>query len=855
MKRWTKGIALFLWMGLLAACGTEKEPEENECGAGRTLCGSVCVDLASSRTDCGACGNACAEGEVCIDSECTSVCETGRTFCDGACVDLDTDPENCGACGNVCDQVCQDGECRIECSDGKTDCDGACVDLGSDPANCGGCGIACGETEICSDSACVCPEGTERCGDVCVDTRTDVANCGGCGRICGQENAEEVSCVDGGCQIRCLDGFDDCDEDPANGCEADLDSPASCGACGVTCRDDQVCADGACGCPEGFEECDGVCVDTSSDSANCGSCGFSCEGRDNTVSGACVEGKCELECTGSFADCDGDAENGCEMPILSDPENCGGCGIACREDQLCGGGECICSGGRTECDGVCVDTRTDPNHCNGCGNVCPGGGACAQGVCCEPGLAACGAACVDLDTDPENCGGCGNSCLDFPNTTSGTCEEGACATIACAAGFGDCNGDVTDGCEIDLSSDADNCGTCGNDTCEIGCGGGTCATVVTLSARNDHGCAILSGDGSVKCWGYNRNGQIGNGLAGTTEKAPTPEYVLDANDPVGRLRGAVQVATGFGHSCVLTQAGTVKCWGMALDPLDPMETIDVLAPYEVQDPAHPSGLLSDVVQLASGRNFLCGLIQGGGLKCWGGVPDGANPVPRVTAWTILQSKGPDVPLGGVTQVALGNTHGCVLMSDTTVKCWGSNTYGQLGTGTTDPADVPQTVGGSTPLTDVVEIALSQDHSCARKSDGTVHCWGRNNNLQLGVSGIASSPTPVQVEDVSNAVQISAGMVAHTCARLADGTAKCWGNGGNGRLGTGGTANSLPATVKDASGAQDLTGIAHIEAGNAHSCALLQSGAILCWGRNNNGQIGYGVVDSASTVVPPTAVVW
>lgn len=854
MKRWTKGIALFLWMGLLAACGTEKEPEENECGAGRTLCGSVCVDLASSRTDCGACGNACAEGEVCIDSECTSVCETGRTFCDGACVDLDTDPENCGACGNVCDQVCQDGECRIECSDGKTDCDGACVDLGSDPANCGGCGIACGETEICSDSACVCPEGTERCGDVCVNTRTDVANCGGCGRICGQENAEEVSCVDGGCQIRCLDGFDDCDEDPANGCEADLDSPASCGACGVTCRDDQVCADGACGCPEGFEECDGVCVDTSSDSANCGSCGFSCEGRDNTVSGACVEGKCELECTGSFADCDGDAENGCEVPILSDPENCGGCGIACREDQLCGGGECICSGGRTECDGVCVDLLTDPNHCNECGNVCPDGGACAEGVCCEPGLAACGAACVDLADDPENCGSCGNSCLDFPNTTSGTCEEGTCTTIACAAGFEDCNGDITDGCEIDLMNDPANCGACGNAACTIGCGEGACATIEALSARNDHGCVVLSG-GAVKCWGNNRDGQIGNGLSGTGIRSLVPEFVQDPNDPTGRLSDAVEVATGFGHSCVRTQTGNVKCWGQLMDPQG--SVIVATSPVTIQDPKHPSGLLSDVVQLASGRNFLCALIQGGTVECWGAVPDGTNntvasmnqPLPQ----PVLVSTNPDVPLSGVVQIAAGNMHACALLGDGSVRCWGKNQYGQLGTGNTDPSLLPLTVGdGTTDLDEVVEIALSQDHSCARKSDGTVHCWGRNNSLQLGVTGISQSESPVQVVDVANAVQLSAGLFNHTCARLADGTAKCWGSNSNGKLGNGGSGNSQALPVKDATGTQDLSGILHIEAGNAHTCAVLGTERIVCWGRNNNGQIGDGTTTNAAT---PTDVVW
>lgn len=891
--RFSRAFALVLSIVSLTACGQEEKPEE-PCTGGRTACGSICVDLDSSDSHCGGCGIACGQYETCFGGKCVLECPGWLEECGGSCVDLDSDPKNCGQCGTVCEGVCQDGECRTECLGDTTDCGGSCVDTSTDTSHCGGCNIACGETEVCEEGACVCPDGTESCDEECVDTQNDASNCGGCGiacgngqicqegacvcpegtELCGDEcvdiqsdarhcggcdqacdvgaNVSEVSCVEGGCQIQCAAGFGDCDEDPENGCESELDQPSDCGGCGIVCRDDQVCTEGGCACPEGLEDCDGTCIDTSEDPENCGACGFSCGDRENSEEGSCVEGSCVLTCSEGFGDCDEDTENGCEATIVDNPEHCGACGITCRSDQVCLGDLCACPDEQLECDGLCVDTMSDPNHCGGCNQVCDG--ACAEGNCCEPGLAACGALCVDLDSDSENCGACGNDCSELPNVSAASCESGACGDIVCLEGYEDCNDDVTDGCEVHLDSDIENCGACGNDACAIGCdGSGACATVVSFSARYDHGCAILSGDGSVKCWGNNRNGQIGNGLSGTGTRSLTPEYVLDPSNPIGRLTGATQVVTGFGHSCVVTTDQTVKCWGQLADPTTGA-IYNATEPVDIQDPSDPSGLLSDVVQLASGRNFLCALLSDGSVKCWGAVPDGnALPALQPLPEPVLISTNPDVPLTNAQQVAAGNMHACILHTDSSVSCWGTNGDGQLGKGDTNPSALPVAVGDTTPLNGIAELALSQDHSCARDTDGDVYCWGKNDHYQVG--GESPNPTtlPEQVENLSGAVQISAGLFNHTCARLDDGTAKCWGRNTNAKLGNGKSSDEdLAEFVLDDTGTQNLGGIEHIEAGNAHSCALLQTGQIVCWGRNNNGQIGDGSQTDAEV---PTPVSW
>jgi alpha-tubulin suppressor-like RCC1 family protein len=147
----------------------------------------------------------------------------------------------------------------------------------------------------------------------------------------------------------------------------------------------------------------------------------------------------------------------------------------------------------------------------------------------------------------------------------------------------------------------------------------------------------------------------------------------------------------------------------------------------------------------------------------------------------------------VDQLALGWFHSCARLGDGTVKCWGDNGVGQLGDGTTTNSSTPVAVQG---LSGAVEIAAGGLHSCARLGDGTVKCWGNNFSGELGdVTGTYSSSTPVVVQGLSGAVEIAAGNW-HSCARLGDGTVKCWGGNSDGQLGDGtDTISPTPVVVQ------------------------------------------------------------
>ncbi|MBI4705590.1 MAG: SUMF1/EgtB/PvdO family nonheme iron enzyme [Deltaproteobacteria bacterium] len=177
---------------LAGACTLETDvlgPTPASCPAPLADCGGMCVQLALDRKNCGACGAACAQGEVCSAGECGLECVGNTTKCSGKCVDVQLDAANCGGCDTACapGEVCSAGKCALDCVGGTVKCSDKCVDTALDAANCGGCGKACAQGEVCSNGGCglVCAGGTSKCGSKCADTGTDPANCGSCGNACG----------------------------------------------------------------------------------------------------------------------------------------------------------------------------------------------------------------------------------------------------------------------------------------------------------------------------------------------------------------------------------------------------------------------------------------------------------------------------------------------------------------------------------------------------------------------------------------------------------------------------------------------------------------------------------------------
>lgn len=278
-------------------------------------------------------------------------------------------------------------------------------------------------------------------------------------------------------------------------------------------------------CTNGLEDCNGQCVDTSSDLQNCGTCGNSCSVEH--AQATCSQGSCSMvSCDTDWGDCNSDTSDGCETQLNTN-DHCGTCDTACSSPEFCFDGSCTdqCPGGLTNCGGNCIDTSADPANCGTCDNVCSYDHAqaacilsacslascdtnwgdcntdtsdgcekdlssdpdncgscdnqctsplvCNAGSCtdqCPGSLTNCDGACVDTSTNISNCGTCGNACL-FNNATA-LCQAGSCSLESCHDGWADCDSNIQTGCEVELGTDS-NCTACG-DSCDFANATGQC---------------------------------------------------------------------------------------------------------------------------------------------------------------------------------------------------------------------------------------------------------------------------------------------------------------------------------------------------------------------------------------------
>ncbi len=275
-------------------------------------------------------------------------------------------------------------------------------------------------------------------------------------------------------------------------------------------------------------------------------------------------------------------------------------------------------------------------------------------------------------------------------------------------------------------------------------------------------------------------------------------------------------------------------------------------------PVSVSGI-GNATQIAAGENQTCALLTGGGVNCWGwnnsgDLGDGTYSGPE-TCNTYPCSTTP-VAVSGIsnaTQVAAGGAHTCALLKGGSIECWGNNTAGELGTGTTNSSDVPVSVSG---IGNATQVAAGSAHTCALLKGGNIECWGYNGKGQLGDGTTNSSDVPVSVSGISNATQIAAG-AEHTCARLASGSIDCWGYNKSGQLGDGTVSGpdncgSEPCSTTPVA----VSGISHatqIAAGTWDTCALLAGGSADCWGYNGYGQLGDATTTSSAVPVAVSGI--
>ncbi len=391
-----------------------------------------------------------------------------------------------------------------------------------------------------------------------------------------------------------------------------------------------------------------------------------------------------------------------------------------------------------------------------------------------------------------------------------------------------------------------------------------------LSAGVEHNCVRFV-DAMVRCWGANTWGEVGVGNVAIQGDQPGE---IEALAPLA-LGGPVKsVSTGYGTSCAMLESGVVKCWGWNnRGQLGLGDTGD-----RGDSPGEIAGLAS--VDLGSGRTATavsassgyrtCALLDNATIKCWGENNFGQLGIG--TSVTMGDNAGemgdalPAISLGTgrtATEVAVGYEHTCALLDNTEVKCWGGNGSGQLGLG-----DLSSRGGIATQMGDglatvplgrsATAIGTGGDHTCALLDNGSIKCWGSNVNGQLGTGdgqGYGDGTQPMSA--LPNAV-LPAGRTAtalalgesHTCAILDNGQVSCWGDNSFGQLGnSAAAAEGVPTAAFTPVGA---TTVVAIDAGEAHTCASLSTGAVTCWGENDRGQLGTNsVVDVA--IVPSTPI--
>jgi len=349
---------------------------------------------------------------------------------------------------------------------------------------------------------------------------------------------------------------------------------------------------------------------------------------------------------------------------------------------------------------------------------------------------------------------------------------------------------------------------------------GQALEVTQLALGETHTCAVTT-TGGVMCWGANESFQLGNG---TSTDSSTPVAA------VGLSSGVRSVSVGSWHSCALTTAGGVKCWGWAGDgALGRGDQTDSAVPVDVP------GLTSGVTSLSVRYESNCAVVSGN-VKCWGAGRDGQM---GNGAYDNQYSPVLVTGLSGATSVSTGQSHACALLSGGTVMCWGQGSTGALGDGTTTSKAVPVAVTG---LTGVTKLEAGNWNTCVLTTSSRA-CWGDNRFGQYGDNTTTESYTPRFINDGARAIY---GGDTHSCLVTSAGTARCYGNNYSGQLGNG--KSGVWGT--DTSDLSALGPVKSIVAGSTHTCAVLADNTVKCWGQNYDGRVGDGTTDDRLT---PTAV--
>lgn len=346
-----------------------------------------------------------------------------------------------------------------------------------------------------------------------------------------------------------------------------------------------------------------------------------------------------------------------------------------------------------------------------------------------------------------------------------------------------------------------------------------------ISAGGYHTCAITNNN-IVWCWGNNERGQLGNEKIAFSQAKPSVVSGLSTD--------LITISAGGHHTCALEGDHTVKCWGFnGAGSLGNGTTVDHAKPVTT------IGLNGDIVAISSGKYHSCALTNNGSAKCWGfNIAGGVGDDSVVNRLSPVDVVGLN---GDLKAISAGELHTCALHNNGNVKCWGSNSHGQLGDGTSITRTTPISVVNLEH--EIVAISAGWLHTCALTREGLVKCWGANTHGQLGDGTNLDQRIPTYVTGLNNIIEIQASAY-HTCALNKDKSVKCWGFNGAGELGDGSEIGKfLPVKVAGLGDDSIL-----LSSAGPHTCVLTLNKKAKCWGYNEHGQIGDGTTITQSIPV-------
>lgn len=350
-----------------------------------------------------------------------------------------------------------------------------------------------------------------------------------------------------------------------------------------------------------------------------------------------------------------------------------------------------------------------------------------------------------------------------------------------------------------------------------------------------HACALLE-SGNLSCWGSGGSGQLGYG--------DTNSYYAPRNANVVFPEGTKPLSIRIRNprSCAVLDSGDVTCWGYGGRGY---EGSGSTAPTALPQWDKRVDLLGDATSVELGGGHACALLTDGRVQCWGTNGFGQLGYGDEDTDDFETPEGNVVALGAVaTQIAVGSDASCALLTGGTVKCWGPNGSGQLGIGLGDeavlyaPSADPVSLGAA-----ATQVVAGDAHVCALLTGGSVKCWGRNDDGQLGIGSNENAFTPASVALSEPAIALAA-TASTTCAILMSGDVTCWGAIARINDGDDSDAPAEPFTLEGAARA--------ISVASGNVCVILEGGALVCWGANGDGQLGLG--DNTDRPTPGDALV-